>query len=95
MGHKIENNYWFELLSYPTIVSKIQPSTAASTLLKEFESQQRIGEVALLGILIIDADDINNMQLETTLPVIKAFLNVGLKDEARSLALKVALKQGF
>ncbi len=95
LGHKIENNYWFELLSYPTIVSKIQPSTAASTLLKEFESQQRIGEVALLGILIIDADDINNMQLETTLPVIKAFLNVGLKDEARSLALKVALKQGF
>ena len=58
-------------------------------------ANNRVGEVALIGIMILGADKSNNLKLETYLHIIKAFWNVGLKNEARLLALEVALKHGF
>ena len=95
LGHKIEVNYWQHLFSEPLLVAKLQPSAIASILLEDALANNRVGEVALIGIMILGADKSNNLKLETYLHIIKAFWNVGLKNEARLLALEVALKHGF
>ena len=55
----------------------------------------RVGEVVLLGIIALGSGDLEDLELNTVMMVVSAFWQVGLKEEAQTLALEAALMKGF
>jgi len=95
LGHDIPSHYWYAMLGGPSAMGAIVPSPAIDNLLDQAIANERVGEVALLGLVALGGDGPGGASVTTVSRVIQAFAQVGLVDEARALALETALAEGF
>jgi len=95
LGHDIPGRYWHAMLGGSTATHALVPSPAIDNLLAQAVVNDGVGEVALLGLVALGEDGPLGAGVPTVARVIHAFVQVGLVDEARALALETALAEGF
>ena len=95
LGGRIEPEVWDRLLVDGGSVAARAPAPALIHGLKEAAEAGRLGETVLMALLLLgDAGTVAD-GVATAAPVISALVSVGLREEARAIALEAALAAGL
>ena len=97
LGGRIEPEVWDRLLVDEAAVAARAPAPAPALIhgLKEAAGAGRLGETVLMALLLLgDAGPVAD-GAATVGPVVSALIAVGLREEARAIALEAALAAGL
>ena len=94
LGEPVPGKALVPLLDAPLEVEGVAPSLALWQVLEQASSQGRIGGTVLAALVALDNAG-GGLQPQVVAGVVSNLVRVGLEDEARRLALEIALSSGL
>ena len=94
LGEPVSGEALVPLLDAPLEVEGVAPSLALWQVLEQASRQGRIGETVLAALVALDTAD-GGIRPQVVAGVVSNLIRVGLEDEARRLALEIALSSGL
>jgi hypothetical protein len=96
LDYSITNDQWQRLLAPPLASAGTEtPSIAVSRELAAASKDRRTGETVMLALIALGKDPLKSASPAVLGNVVRALKSVGLEQEARNLALEVAVARGF
>lgn len=95
LGEMVPEALWVELSQGDTHVDTRVPDPSLSFLLEGSASQARVGETVLVSLVMLGEGGLHKVHPQILNQVLKALRTIGLREEARKLALEAVTAAGL